>query len=193
MNKLYHSLYGRLGAALLLLITAFIVHSCRKSSVVDDPAMPDVNAAKSWYEKTYPTAQNLKLMDMATAGQTTNGDFSQIIKPDWGSATSYTKFNTNIIELPLDSAVRLGFAHNGPSTAPSYDKSLSKSVFLIFGSPGSYKAYVVTLIADSAYVGNDYSRVSNLSYQNKPASFSGSILYFTPNGTFINGWRYKDG
>ena len=194
MNKFYHSLCGRLGAALFLLITAFIVHSCRKNSVGDGPSTVDVSSAKSWYESTYPVKQNLKLMDVSTAGQTTNGDFSQIIKPDWGNSFSYSRFGSHVIELPLDTIVKLGIAFDKPATGDyDMDKNASKNSFLIIGDAPNYKAYIISIVADSSYLRGDYSKLANLSYRHIDKDFTGSVLYFKPGGGLVNGYRYLNG
>lgn len=51
---------------------------------------------------------------MNSAGETTGGDFSQIIKPDWNKGQMYERLGKQVIELPLDSVVKLGFFAKAP-------------------------------------------------------------------------------
>ena len=56
-----------------------------------------------------------------------------------------------------------------------------------------YNAYILTIIADSAYVKNDLSKLSHNTYRKHDADFSGLVLYSTPNGEYLGGYTYKDG
>jgi len=193
MSKPLFTFPGRLVASLILLIIAFVIHSCRKNTTADQQINPDVISAKTWYEKTYPGSQNNRLQNMATAGETTNGDFSKIIKPDWNKSLTYTRLGSHVIELPLDTAVKLGFTPE--KVAGSYDinKNASKNSFLIIGDAANYNAYLMTIVADSSYLNGNFGKLANLSYRHIDKDFSGSVMYFKPTGGLVNGYQYLNG
>jgi len=51
----------------------------------------------------------------------------------------------------------------------------------------------MTIIADSAYLGNDRSKLANNTYRKLDAGFSGVVIYSTPKGQFMSSWGYKNG
>ncbi|NHA06399.1 hypothetical protein G7092_21495 [Mucilaginibacter sp. HC2] len=171
-------------------IAAVIVNSCKKDShseqqnKVSDPAMAQ---AKSWYESTYPTS-NIKLNTQAI---TTTTDLSQLVKPDWGHAASYSRFNKQVIEMPVDpgskfeTALLIGKVKS--------NKTYSRNYFLLLNDGQKYEAYVMMITADSSYVNNDLSKLSHNTYRKHDADFSGSVLYFTPRGEYVDGYAYKNG
>ncbi|MEZ2338097.1 hypothetical protein AB6735_20780 [Mucilaginibacter sp. RCC_168] len=79
------------------------------------------------------------------------------------------------------------------TTGRSSNNTYSRSSFILINNGSGYDAYVMTLIADSAYLKNDLSKLDRNKYNKRDANYSGLVLYFTPNGKYIGGWRYKDG
>ncbi|MBB6109695.1 hypothetical protein HDF23_002444 [Mucilaginibacter lappiensis] len=79
------------------------------------------------------------------------------------------------------------------TTGRSSNNTYSRSSFILINNGGGYDAYVMTLIADSAYLKNDRSKLDRNKYNKRDADYSGLVLYFTPNGKYIGGWRYKNG
>jgi hypothetical protein len=96
--------------------------------------------------------------------------------------------------VPLDSAIRLGFVSE-TTTTETFDaaKSTSKCSFIILQDAEGYQAYIMTIMADPAWLGADYSKLKTLSYRNKGEAFSGKVLYFSPKGRLLNGYRYHNG
>jgi len=180
----------------LLLLTAtclvaFIINSCKKDAHPDQQnkvSDPAIAQAKSWYESTYPTGN--KLNSLATTG---NKDLSQLIKPDWQHTASYSRFNQQVIEMPVDPSVKFGSAIKNMTTGQITNNAYSRSSFILLNNGTGYDAYVMTLIADSVYIKNDLSKLTRNTYSKREADFSGLVLYFTPKGKYVSGWRYKDG
>ena len=181
----------------LLLITALIIHSCRKDN--KQPATPPtadiaVEQAKAWYQSTYPVAANA-----GTSHQTTNSisntafDFSQHTQPDWKHAATYAKLGKNVIEMPVDSTAQFNFSLKNIAAASYYDKKYTRTYFLMMNDGKNYEAYVMMVIADPAYVKNDLSKLTHNTYRKYDADFSGAVLYFTPTGEYLNGYAYKTG
>jgi hypothetical protein len=183
-------------ASRLLLATvclaAVIINSCKKDSRNDQQnSVTDqaIAQAKTWYESTYPVSST----KVTTQANGTNTDLSQIIKPDWQHNASYTRFNKKVIELPLDPSSKFNPAIKNMTTGRSSNSTYSRSSFILINNGSGYDAYVMTLIADSAYLKNDLSKLDRNKYNKRDADYSGLVLYFTPKGKYIGGWRYKDG
>lgn len=172
-------------------LIAVVINSCKKDLHTDPPntvSDPAIAQAKSWYESTYPTGG--KLSSQATTG---NKDLSQLIKPDWQHPSTYTRSNKNVIELPLDASVKFSSAVWNKTKGQTSNRAYSKSSYILLSNGNSFDAYIMTIIADSAYIKNDLSKLARNTYKKHEADFSGLVLYFTPNGKYVSGWRYKDG
>ncbi|MGF7077475.1 hypothetical protein [Mucilaginibacter sp. R-33] len=81
-------------------LIAVIIGSCKKDSHVTTPPAANpaaVNEAKSWYEKSYPANTKLSVQ-AASVGQ----DWSQGVKPDWNNGATYTRFDDEVLEMPID-------------------------------------------------------------------------------------------
>jgi hypothetical protein len=176
---------------LLSALTLFI-NSCKKennttASLVETDEK--VVSAKSWYESNYPkrTAQAGQL---ATNSSEKSFDLSQLINPDWANAINYERFNDDVLEMPIDPStnVRLGI-----DNAPNKAVSNTKSSFLLIKHGNTYKAYVMSVIADADYLKGDTTRLNKNKYNKRDNNFSGYIYYSTPEGKFVSGWYYKNG
>jgi hypothetical protein len=51
----------------------------------------------------------------------------------------------------------------------------------------------MTIIADSAYLKGDLTKLAKNTYNKRDPEFSGYVLYFTPKGKYVSGWQYKNG
>ncbi|WP_426669175.1 hypothetical protein ACPPVU_23495 [Mucilaginibacter sp. McL0603] len=178
-----------------------IIHSCKKENnsnkepVVNDPT---VSAAKTWYQSTYPVsaAPAGKLTTQSVGSSSTAVfNYSKFINPDWQHAASYTREKTGVIELPIDPAsAKIGSAfRNLTSGKVLYKQKYSRSSFLLLKDSTQYQAYIMTIIADSAYLKNDLSKLALNTYRKRDADFSGVVVYFTPAGKFVSSYGYKNG
>lgn len=185
---MFKKLYLLLAAACVI---TFIINSCKKDfnkeqqNNVSDPAIAQ---AKNWYESTYPVNAS-KLNTQAV--NSSNPDWSQRIKPDWQHTASYSRFNKQVIEMPADPSIKFETALlMGPTKS---NKSYSRNYFLLLNDGKKYEAYVMIVIADSNYVNHDLSKLAHNTYRKHDTDFSGSVLYFTPKGQYVNGYSYKNG
>ncbi len=175
-----------------------IIHSCKKDNSSTKPSTPLISEAKAWYESTYPVATTSggKLTTQAL-NSTANGifDYSQHIKPDWVHGASYTRYNTGVVELPIDpSSPKIASDFKNMTTGKVlYKPQYSRSSFLLLNDSKSYQAYVMTIIADSAYINNDPSKLALTTYRKRDPNFSGVVVYFTPTGKFVSSYGYKNG
>lgn len=195
MKKYYlTSIFQRFNVALAILLTALFIHSCKKdnSSTTAPKLDPVLAQAKSWYESAYPINNDASgsLVTHATGGSV---DLSQHIKPDWQHSTSYKSSDKNVIELPIDPSIKFGSDLKNITANRASNRSYTRSSFLLLNDGKKYDAYIMTIIADSSYVKNDTSKLRHNTYRQHDADFSGLVLYFTPKGRYLSGYRYKDG
>ena len=171
-----------------------VIYGCRKeahtgkesATTLIDPALAD---AKSWYERTYianSNGQSLHTNSTAT-------DLSQKVKPDWQHASNYARLNQDVIEMPIDPDSKFGSILKKKVNSHAYDKSYTRSSFLLLKSEKGYEAYIMTIVADSSYIKKNPAKLANNTYQQHDADFSGLVLYFTPKGKYVNGYAYRNG
>jgi len=199
--KINNTLKKLSAAVFFTFIIVLILHSCKKDNRGANTSTigpPVISQAKAWYESTYPAtlvaAANVKTRALNAAS---NGifDYTQHIKPDWVRGASYTRYNTGVVELPIDPAsqkISSDFK-NMTNGNVLYNKKYSRSSFLLLYDGKGYQAYVMTIIADSAYVNNDMSKLALTTYKKRDPNFSGVVVYFTPTGKFISSYGYKNG
>jgi len=72
-------------------------------------------------------------------------------------------------------------------------KEHSKSSFILLNDGKNYEAYIMTLLADSAYAKNHPNWALGNTYQKRDPAFSGLVLYFTPKGGYVSGYAFRNG
>ncbi|WP_162996455.1 hypothetical protein [Mucilaginibacter celer] len=167
-----------------------IVYSCKKENRTNkntDIVSPAVLKAKNWYENAYPSVS--KTSTLSTIG---NPDLSQLVNPDWSQSKNYTRYDDDVIELPIDKDDRLNFDLSN-NAGLIYNNKYSRSWFLLLNKFDRYSAYIMTIIADSAYIKSKPDGLKLNSYNKHDADFTGIVIYSTPQGKYVNGWFYKNG
>jgi len=181
---------------LVLFAVLLIINSCRKDTKTQPLSDPVLNQAKEWYESTYPLAGSTRMLVTQNTRPvvSSNFDFSQYIKPDWKHAKKYNRLGKNVIELPIDLSAPLASAIKNQTTGKILNpKENSRSSFILLNDGKNYEAYVMTLLADSAYAKSNPGWTSNNTYQKRDPAFSGLVLYFTPKGQYVSGYAFKNG
>jgi hypothetical protein len=69
----------------------------------------------------------------------------------------------------------------------------SRTTFLLIKNAGGYRAFIMTLIGDSDYLNGDKRKLEKNKYAKRDPNFSGMLLYYTPEGKYINHCQYKNG
>jgi hypothetical protein len=170
--------------------TLLLINSCKKN--VTDPTITDTKVlqAKAWYESTYSVtskSNNAPLATLSTSGQSAITNFSQRVSPDWQHSASYNRLNKDVVEMPIDPSSNYNFS------LKNTNKAYSRTSFLILKSGNTYNAFVMLVVADSAYVNNDLSKLTHNTYRKHDADFSGTLIYFTPDGKLVSRYSYKNG
>jgi hypothetical protein len=101
-HKFFRKITPRLITFSIVLITAFIIHSCRKdNSNKTQPVTGSalVGLAKQWYNATYPaTRPDNKLTTQSLGGGTQ--DWGKTFVPYWDKANTFAMDSLSFIELP---------------------------------------------------------------------------------------------
>ena len=187
-------------APLLLLavtcLAVIVINSCKKDFNKDQQNAvtdPTVLQAKNWYESAYPVNKNSKL-SLQSLATSADKDYSQFVKPDWSQAKTYTRFDQKVIEMPVDPSAKIAFTwFNATNNHVFYKKEYSRSYYLLLNDGSKYDAYIMTVIADSAYVKNDLSKLDHNTYSKRDSDFSGVVIYHTPKGKYVSGYSYTKG
>lgn len=178
-----------------LISFSFIINSCKKDSKYYTQVSfnSEIEQAKNWYESLYPSTavSNTKLISNAT-GNSIN--FSKRIKPDWGKSSSYSRLGKKVIEMPIPTDNNFGAEYKNTKTGEVYSgKKYNRTYFLLLNNGKNYQAFIMMIMADPAYVNNDFSKLSHNTYRKHDADFSGLVLYFTPDGRYVGGYKYVNG
>ena len=186
----------KLVSVLLTAAIVFIANSCKKTAQNQETTLPDnVLQVKQWYESTYVSSatdnSSTQLLSANTSGK---HDLSKIIKPDWKNTANYTRLGKSVFEVPVTDSGNVGLSETNP-TSSGFDpkKSNSRSSFVILNDGKNNTAYVMIIIADTAYLKGDYSKLAHTTYKHRDPVFSGKVMYFTPKGDFVSGWHYTNG
>ncbi len=95
--------------------------------------------------------------------------------------------------MPINPDSKIALAVNISTNKAMANKKYSKSSYLILKDATGYNAYIMTIIADSTYLKGDLSKIAHNSYSKRDTDFSGVVLYFTPKGSYVNGYTYHKG
>jgi len=182
--------FVRISIAAVCFAIAFFAYSCKKDIKTDSQnaalSLP-VAQAKSWYESAYPkkslTGKSVSSLDSNEA------DFSQLVSPDWNDPAIYSRFEADVVEMPMLGGSVLSASLNGGAIP----QKNSRSWFLLLNELGKYNAYIMTIIADDDYLNGDLNKLDNNKYNKRDSDFSGMVIYTTPIGKLVNGWKYKNG
>ena len=183
----------------LLLILFLGVNSCKKEGIPirTFEIISEVPAnIIGWYNKR---AVNNSIIINSLHNYNPNpgiktSDNKLILKPDWAAAKSYIKGDSTISEVPVSNKGRIAFSTSSVDPKSfDFEKSASFTQFLFIQTPKKIRGVYMTIIADEGYLKGNLKKLHNNQFRKKEKDFSGVVLYHTIKGTFLNGYRYKNG
>jgi hypothetical protein len=184
--KKYYNLKYLLPSIVLVMATLLLI-SCKKSLVEAPISDAKFLAAKAWYQTKYPKTTKNSSQLTTLSQQSDKTPFSSLVGPDWDHSASYSRLGKDVIEAPLDPSSQYSFSLKG------VNKAYSKTSLLVLSHNNKYWAYVMLIAADSTYINGDQTKLSHNTYRHIDNDFSGSVIYFSPEGKLISHFLYKDG
>ena len=171
----------------LLFIIGIIANSCRKDYT---PGTPDytppgglsINQARSWFQ-LYSTSKRSHSTD----------SLSQLYSnflPVWDYAQAAEDSNYYVVEALTNYQSPLGFIM-GDAAPQTLDTSAIHSLTRLLVLRD--KSDDEMLAALMHITGSSTAQVNAVHYGSVPAGFSGTVLYTTTEGVFVNGFTYTNG
>lgn len=154
--------------------------------------------AKRWFDNETGGAV---LFEVENQMKSTNGlNDSIALLPDWNQSMMADYEHINNMEIPVVAIENPELINNfAEVTSPLKDASvetnqISQSRFVIQTNEatGETRGFMMTIVPDEDYL-NLRKDISNIDYYNRDDEFSGLILFDNLDGTFANGWKYKEG
>jgi hypothetical protein len=186
-NTLSNLSKAKVFAIMLVIITAFFIHSCKKD-ILNSKAPIDqqeqkaiVGEAKSWFENAYPKATNNATLQFNSPKS--KKAWYEGLSPDWAKAYVYKKGNESLIELPLYNSKVAFVPFNTDSSRINLANNYARTSYIISkDSLNNKRAWFMVLIADTAYINGNFAKLNLNTYKSRDKDFSGRLLYFTPDG-----------
>lgn len=144
--------------------------------------------AKLWFENNYTPVITTR---------TISGE-EWLCKPRWDEAEEYNRMQYEVVETPiythgayliLDNDTE---SHWQSDKKQSYIRNNAHLVVLLNKKTKETKSFIMVFIGTYEYLKNTRTIGKN-NYLYRQPDFSGSVLFYEINGTFINGWRYSEG
>lgn len=152
----------------------------------------DIRKAKAIFEALSPDFPCLQARSANAATK------SVIIEPVWEGAfvdenEEYQTVESNItLSKPFYMMDKSAYDAYKQTNNPRYMNYLSRAVVLTHKKTGVTDAFIMTIIGSKKYLEEHDFQLWDVSYCNIPDDFSGMILYYSLNGTFVNGWQVKE-
>lgn len=176
-----------------------ILLSCKKTEVVQESPISNeqgqfgITNAKQFIDATAKKVVLFSGGKYFVNGATSNPDEGPGLILDWVHAITSSNDSISIVEIPVASPDgKFGFiASHGYS-----DERLLKSVTRLVvqqDNAGHIKSRLMTIIGDSSYMVSKNYNLSGNTLLTKDADFTGTVLFNYLDGSFSNGWKYKNG
>jgi len=174
----------------LLCVFICTLTSCNEE-ISNEPAYDDVILkAQNWLINEYPQTEVLKYSDLSSERMK--------IKPCWGSSF-YRKYkDLTVVEVPLLTQGKFGYATIDAQAAfetnedERYLQSLTRMIIINSAREKKTVGFFMTLIPDSEYRKENNHKVFASVYGAWQKGYSGFVLYHRLDGSYINGWKFDD-
>lgn len=146
--------------------------------------------AQQWYESNYEP--------VVTTRTNYNDSILCMMKPDWKHAKELNRQRYEVVELPI--MVKGGYIILDEETAQEWtpeikDKAIRNTAKIVIErdkNTGRTRGFVMIFVGSHKYLKKTKTMGKN-TYLYREQDFDGSVLFYELNGTFVNGWGYKDG
>lgn len=186
-------------------ITLFMTYACTHDEWLDEKqnSFTDlisgknqeltIPVAKSWY-----SANKSPVTRMATVDSNYLGF---LVSPSWNHAKEWRKGHYEVVEASLRSNVDVLFMDKETEMKKEDLNEDERKKVMNVGRTvilkDIYTAEIITfnmvVIGSHDYLMQGEYELSDNNYLYRDSNFDGTILFFHPDGEFVNGWKYKNG
>jgi len=192
MTKLFSNL-------IILLLLTFALWSCNN----DEPQTSEIKGtltvakAKEWYENFVMKNSLTNQMKAKIAGNAVDS-----LQPllNWDIAELDNDSVWSVVELPWeykDYTVKIANAEVSEYATLQNDKSVIKQVIrlviLQHRKTGETYGFKMVVVPDLDYMLRKDDAIGENKYLQRAGDLSGTVLFYSVNDVFINGWKYENG
>jgi len=181
------------GTALLLFLAFFVIHSCRKdirmSGTQQNIALSDADISE--LKGIYNSGINASGQATTSTNGSQVSNFIRNLNVKWGNYQAYTRDdNSQVAEFELEKENFMLSTRQQKAGDTVFFRNKTEAVFIKL-SNGKRLSVFMKVIED--FNQTKKSVIANLHYKQIPSTFTGSIIFYTLDRHFINGWRYNAG
>lgn len=148
------------------------------------------SVAKQWYESNYKP--------VVTTRANYDDSIVNMMKPDWKHAKEFNRQRYEVVEMPIlvkGASIILDAETAQKWTPETKDRAIRNTAKIVIERDkrtGQTRAFVMIFVGSYNYLKKTKTMGQN-TYLYREPDFDGSVLFYELNGTFVNGWAYKEG
>lgn len=192
----------------MLIVTCLLFSNCQDDPFIDIPTANSNDSSKKDGKhelsraRTYYMQHQQETMATRTADPTRsklactpyiNGD------PSWRFYTYYQ--NDSLLSVDIDVTDRIAQDYFLKENLDTYQKSkdndylrsYTRYVYTFNRNTNEERAFFMTVVPTARFVEKHNKRIRGVTYLRRDKDLDAYILYHELDGTFINGWEYKQG
>lgn len=151
-----------------------------------------IAAANSWYSNNEAPVTRMAVTD--------NNMLGILVAPSWNHAKEWKKGHYEVVEASLLSNMNVLFyekeTYSQKEKMTKEEKkrimNVGRAVILKDIITGKIITFNMVIIGSRDYLMQS-NELSNNSYLYRESKFDGMVLFFHPDGYFVNGWKYENG
>lgn len=153
-----------------------------------------ISGAQAWYNQYFRTAPRLKSSD-------SEDEVFPAMEPDWSLAELSADSLWYVVEMPVVTEEHKGIYMMGEEVSryvsEKGDKSLAKQLLRMVvmrnKEDGKTYSFMMAVLPDLGYMLKKGESIDENKYLTRDSDLSGLVFYYNIDGSFVNGWVYKDG
>lgn len=149
-----------------------------------------ISAARQWYESNYAP--------VVTTRANASDPSERLMRPLWDKAKESNRRRYEVVEIPIqtkghhiivDAETAMRWK---PGDKADFIRNTARFVVLYDKKTKKIQSFVMIFVGSYDYLRKTHSMGRN-SYLYREPDFDGSVLFYSLNGTFSNGWKYSEG
>jgi hypothetical protein len=179
-----------------ILLICLCYYSCVENEqtfddVLEKQDIAQLSTARQWFAENYGIAVQTRAPGDSEGTQTT-----MIL--DWDNAKTYKKGELSTVETPIIKGWSVLFADER-TTEKLFDgekidslHNLTRLVVETNRKEETTRSFIMTFVGSYDYLTSGKSLRKN-TYLKRMPDFDGTVLFYTVEGDFMNGWKYENG